>query len=83
LGGLNLIGLRRRKIPRPNIHALRAAYRAIFVDGEGSIQDNANAVVGRWSDVPEVQEVIGFILADSKRPICPARKRGGDADDGE
>ena len=32
LGGLNLIGLRRRKIPRSNIHALRAAFRAIFLD---------------------------------------------------
>ncbi|HEY1310789.1 MAG TPA: acyl-ACP--UDP-N-acetylglucosamine O-acyltransferase, partial [Pseudolabrys sp.] len=39
LGGLNLVGLRRRGIPRPNIHALRAAYRAIFLEGGGSIQD--------------------------------------------
>jgi UDP-N-acetylglucosamine acyltransferase len=83
LGGLNLIGLRRRKIPRPSIHALRAAYQAIFVDGKGSIQENARAVSDRWSDVSEVQEVIAFILADAKRPICPARKRGGDADDDE
>jgi UDP-N-acetylglucosamine acyltransferase len=84
LGGLNLIGLRRRKIPRENIHALRAAYRAIFLEGKASIQDNAREVQasGKWTGMAEVEEVIAFILADAKRPITPARKRGGD-DDGE
>lgn len=75
LGGLNLIGLRRLGIPRENIHALRAAYRAIFLEGAGSIQENARAAEGRWSNVPEVAEVIQFILADAKRPICPARRK--------
>jgi UDP-N-acetylglucosamine acyltransferase len=80
LGGLNLVGLRRRGIPRANIHALRAAYRAIFLEGGRSIQDNARAVEHKWPDVPEVREVIAFILANAKRPICPARKRGADSD---
>jgi hypothetical protein len=31
--------------------------------------------------MPEVCEMIAFILADAKRPVCPARKRG--ADDGD
>jgi UDP-N-acetylglucosamine acyltransferase len=78
LGGLNLVGLRRRGIPRPNIHALRAAFRAIFLDWDGSIQDNARRAQDQWGQVPEVAEVIAFILADAKRPICPARKRGAD-----
>jgi len=84
LGGLNLVGLRRRKIPRPNIHALRAAYRAIFLEGKGSIHENARAIKGanKWPEFPEVQEVLDFITADAKRPICPARKRG-DSDEGE
>jgi UDP-N-acetylglucosamine acyltransferase len=81
LGGLNLVGLRRRGIPRANIHALRAAYRAIFLEGTGSIQDNARRAGEQWGGVPEVKEVIDFILADAKRPICPAR-RGRD-DSGE
>jgi UDP-N-acetylglucosamine acyltransferase len=80
LGGLNLVGLRRRKIPRPRIHALRAAYRAIFLEGSSSIRDNAReaGASGRWKDIAEVEEVIAFILADAKRPITPARQRGSD-----
>jgi len=77
LGGLNIIGLRRRNIPRANIHALRAAYRAIFVEGKASIQTNASEAeaAGKWRGIPEVEEVIAFILADAKRPITPARRK--------
>ena len=81
LGGLNLVGLRRRGIPRANIHALRAAFRAIFVEWQGSIQENAERAERQWGTIPEVAEVIAFILAHAKRPICPARKRGVETDD--
>lgn len=80
LGGLNLVGLRRLGIPRANIHALRAAYRAIFLEWNGSIQENAKRAEGQWGNIPEVAEVIAFILADAKRPICPARRKGADQD---
>ncbi|HWU26688.1 MAG TPA: acyl-ACP--UDP-N-acetylglucosamine O-acyltransferase [Rhizomicrobium sp.] len=81
LGGLNLVGLRRLGIPRANIHALRAAFRAIFLDWRGSLQENAKRAQGQWGNVPEVAEVIAFILADAKRPICPARRKGVDRDE--
>lgn len=82
LGGLNIIGLRRRGIARANIHALRAAFRAIFLEGEGRIADKARAAGERWPDVPEVQDVVSFILAKPNRPICPARRGDGD-DEGD
>ncbi|MGD0192760.1 MAG: acyl-ACP--UDP-N-acetylglucosamine O-acyltransferase [Rhizomicrobium sp.] len=80
LGGLNLVGLRRRNIPRASIHALRAAYRFIFLDHDEPIHERARQATDKWPGVPEVEEVISFILADAKRPICPARKRGADSD---
>lgn len=83
LYGLNLVGLRRRNVPRENIHALRAAYRAIFESDFGTIQENARRAGGTWPDMPEVQEVVTFILADAKRPICPARRRDSQADQEE
>jgi UDP-N-acetylglucosamine acyltransferase len=83
LGGLNLIGLRRRGIPRANIHALRAAFRAIFLDERGNLHERARRASETWAGVPEVQDVTSFILADSKRPIAPARTRAGVQDDSE
>ena len=83
LYGLNLVGLRRRNVPRENIHALRAAYRAIFESDSGTIHENARRAGETWPDVPEVQEVVTFILADAKRPICPARRRQTQVDQEE
>jgi UDP-N-acetylglucosamine acyltransferase len=75
LYGLNLVGLRRRGVAHTNIHALRAAYRLIFHGGAGTLQENARTAACQWPDIPEVQEVVTFILAPAKRPICPARTR--------
>ncbi len=81
LTGLNLVGLKRRGIPRANIHALRGAFRMIFQDETGSLGSRARGAVERWPGVPEVQEVAAFVLADAKRPVCTARKRGLLADE--
>ena len=81
LTGLNLVGLKRRGIPRANIHALRAAFRAIFHATEGSIADRARKARETWPDIAEVQEIVDFIVAPAKRPICPARTRGPEAAD--
>ncbi len=73
LEGLNLIGLKRKGIPRERIHAIRAAFRAIFF-GAGAFTARACEAGERWKDVPEVGEIVAFILADAKRPICmPSR----------
>ena len=73
LEGLNLIGLKRRGVPRERIHALRAAFRAMFF-GSGRLADRAREAGERWKGFAEVEEVVAFILADSKRPICmPSR----------
>jgi UDP-N-acetylglucosamine acyltransferase len=75
LEGLNLIGLKRRGVPRESIHALRAAFRAIFF-GPGRLLDRARDAGERWKGFAEVEEVVAFILTDSKRPICmPSRSR--------
>ena len=78
LGGLNLIGLRRRGIPRENIHALRAAFRALFQDDRDSLPERAIRVSEMWPAVAEVQQITNFILADTKRRIAPMRTRDAD-----
>jgi len=79
LAGLNVVGLKRRGVPRANIHAARAAFRAIFLETVGSLQERTIAARGKWGDVPEVREIVEFILAPAKRPICTAYARGHNA----
>ncbi|MEI9993331.1 MAG: acyl-ACP--UDP-N-acetylglucosamine O-acyltransferase [Rhizomicrobium sp.] len=81
LAGLNLIGLKRRGLDRATIHAVRGAFRAIFREGGGALEDRARAAKAKWPGVAQVAEIADFILADHKQPICLARKRGADSDD--
>jgi UDP-N-acetylglucosamine acyltransferase len=75
LGGLNLIGLKRRGVSRENINALRAAFKIIFLETAGSLGDRARRTKDRWPSIPEVNEVADFVLAPAKRPLSPARRR--------
>jgi len=73
LEGLNLIGLKRKGLSRDRIHVLRLAFREMFL-GHGQLFDRVREANERWNDIPEVVEIVQFILADRKRPICmPAR----------
>lgn len=65
LEGLNLIGLKRRGVPRDEIAALRRAYRELE-SGEGTFLDRARRLAEQ-SDSEKVQEVAAFILSDSER----------------
>ena len=72
LGGLNLIGLKRRGVSRDSIHALRAAFRAIFLETKGTLFDRARRAGEQWPEVAQIQEIVAFILADAKRALCVA-----------
>lgn len=73
LGGLNLVGLKRRGADRAAIHGLRAAYAEIFGAGEGTLQSRAAAVAAVRADNPLVQEVAAFFAADSARSFTTPR----------
>jgi UDP-N-acetylglucosamine acyltransferase len=76
LAGLNLIGLKRRGLSREAINAMRGAFRAIFYGKDGSIESRAGLARSLWPDVKEVGEIVEFILAEAKQPLCLARRRG-------
>lgn len=72
LGGLNIIGLKRRGFARETIHALRQAYREVF-HGPGSLMERAARAGEAHRDDPAVQQLVAFILADTSRNFCTPR----------
>jgi len=72
LGGLNIIGLKRRGVGRDAIHAVRAAFRDIFLETRGTLLDRAQRAKETWPEVSQVQEIVDFILVDAKRGLCIA-----------
>lgn len=74
LGGLNLVGLKRRGFDRDAIHALRGAYRIIFHDGvEGTLAERASRAAAKYANVEPVQRLADFIRADTSRNFCTPR----------
>jgi len=73
LAGLNLIGLKRKGVPREQIHALRAAYRSLFEVEEGTLRSRAEALAADQGDQPLVKTVTDFILDKEDRRFCTPR----------
>ncbi len=65
LDGLNLVGLKRKGVPRADITSLRAAFQ-MLKDGEGTFQDRAHRLADE-SDSDYVQQMVDFILGDTDR----------------
>jgi len=73
LEGLNVIGMKRAGFPRETISALQAAAKRIFDSEEGSFAERVADVGARYGDVPEVMDIVDFLLEDGKRPILGSR----------
>jgi UDP-N-acetylglucosamine acyltransferase len=69
LGGLNLVGLKRRAFSRETIHDIRNAYRLLFAE-EGTFQERLEDVAITFSNCPEAMEIVEFIRAGGNRPLC-------------
>jgi UDP-N-acetylglucosamine acyltransferase len=78
LGGLNIIGLKRRGALRADIHALRHAFRQLF-SGEGTLQAQLDALETELGGNQLVTEVTSFIRAGGKRSLLTPRSGTGSA----
>lgn len=72
LGGLNVVGLKRRGFDREALRELRSAYKAIFY-GPGTLPERAEAAAEKFAHSEPVRQITAFILAGSKRKFCTPR----------
>jgi len=68
LGGINLVGLRRKNVTNKEILTLSEAYKEIFKTEH--LHENLNKLNGEFKNNGFVKEVVDFINKDKKRPIC-------------
>ena len=68
LNGINVVGLRRGKVPNKDILGLTDAYKEIFKTEV--LRENLNNLNKKYTDNPLVTDVLNFINKDKKRPIC-------------
>ncbi len=69
LAGLNIIGMKRSGMPRPEIHAIRGAVKMLF-DRRKPVRENAVDVAAAYEHSPAVKDLLTFMDFSSKRSYC-------------
>ena len=75
LEGLNLVGMKRRNIPRERIHTLRRAYRQLFL-GPGLFAERLDQVAREFAADEVVMQIVAFIRAGEHRALCHPGRAG-------
>jgi UDP-N-acetylglucosamine acyltransferase len=74
LGGINSVGMRRRKFPAESVRAVRRAYRMLFY-GPGRLVERLDSVEQALGQDAAVGEIVAFIKAARNRHLCQPRGR--------
>src|SRR4051794_38131584 len=69
LEGLNIVGMKRRKFTRERLALLRAFYQRLF-HGKGTFAERLNDVQPMAAEDPAIAEILAFIAAGKRRPLC-------------
>ena len=69
LRGLNLIGLKRKKLSTKNINLIHSVFKKIF-NASNTIEKNIDNLDDKEKSLDEVKEIINFISLNLKRGIC-------------
>ena len=67
--------MRRRKFSSETIRAVRAAYRLIFL-GSAPMAERVDDAEARYGTDKQVAQMVAFIRAKGRRPICHAGHDG-------
>jgi UDP-N-acetylglucosamine acyltransferase len=77
LRGVNITGMRRRKLSRDTIDAVRAAYKRLFF-GAGTFAQRVDATEAELGGNQAVAQIVAFIRGGHNRPLCLPGKRHED-----
>lgn len=70
LTGLNLVGLRRRAVPRETVRNLREAFD-LLSGGDGTMAERVALLADRFAGDKAVEALLDFARAPSSRGFCP------------
>ena len=69
LRGLNLIGLKRKKLSKSNIALIHKNFKKIF-SKDNTILNNITKLNNKDKSIKEINEIVTFIKKNHKRGIC-------------
>jgi UDP-N-acetylglucosamine acyltransferase len=81
LTGINIIGLRRRGVEKPQLRRIREAYKYIF-SGPGVFSQRVAEIAVSHGDDPFIAEILAFIAAPSRQGLITVQSRATGDDEG-
>ncbi|OJW53454.1 MAG: acyl-[acyl-carrier-protein]--UDP-N-acetylglucosamine O-acyltransferase [Alphaproteobacteria bacterium 41-28] len=70
LGGLNIIGMKRRGFERQDMHNLRNAYKLLAKDQAGTFEERLQKIKSMYGTCQPVEDLLAFIAEAPERPLC-------------
>ena len=78
LGGINVVGMKRRGFAAEEIQAVRRAYRQLFA-AQGALKARVEQVAQDFAGVEAVQQIVAFLREGGDRAVTIPRERGEEA----
>ncbi len=69
LGGLNVVGMKRRGFSRETMHQVRSAYKRLFDDG-GTRAARLDAIEADYRTIEPVMKIVAFAREERDRALC-------------
>lgn len=70
LGGINIVGMKRRGFERQDIHDLRNAYKLLVKGQAETLEERLQKIRTLYGQCQTVKELLAFIEEDPKRHLC-------------
>jgi UDP-N-acetylglucosamine acyltransferase len=77
LGGVNVVGMKRRGFSVDDVQGVRRAYRQLFAE-EGTLKERVEQVAAAFADNAAVQMIVAFLRAGGDRAVTTPRERRDD-----
>jgi UDP-N-acetylglucosamine acyltransferase len=74
LGGINVVGMKRRGFTKSDLHLVRRAFLDMF-EGEGTFAERVDRIANAPGNAPAIDKIVAFVRS-GKRPIMMTRRRG-------
>lgn len=77
LGGVNVVGMKRRGFTVEDVQTVRRAYKQLFADG-GTLKERVEQVAADFAESPAVQTIVAFLREGGDRAVTTPRDRRDD-----
>jgi UDP-N-acetylglucosamine acyltransferase len=75
IGGVNVVGMKRRGYTRADMHAVRTAMHLLFDSAHGDFAGRVAEIEARFANCEAVLKIVDFVRHSEPQSLCPLRRQ--------